>query len=383
MKTITLVSKPIPPRPPEPSRANTRELMNRTSIHSFLFVAALAALTACSRTQAPPEVATVTVATQPVLLTIELPGRTSPYRIAEIRPQVSGLIQKRLFTEGTDVKEGQDLYQIDPAPFQAPLDNARAALERAEANLPAVESKAKRYKDALADGAVSRQDFDDASAALNQAHADIAYYRAMVETASINLGYTRLVSPITGRIGRSCVMDGSTVTAYQPAPLATIQQIDPIYVDVPQSTTALLELERRLREGRRNHDGSSQNKVQLILEDGTVYPLEGTLEFREATVDPTTGSVILRAVFPNPNGVLLPSMFVRVVVKEGVRDEGILIPQQSVGRDPKGDTFAWVVEKDGKVERRLLSVDRAVGSQWLVASGLKPGEHIVVEGLPR
>ena len=239
-------------------------------------------LTACNRqTQAPPppapEVATITVARQSVLLTTELPGRTSPFRIAEIRPQVNGLIQKRLFTEGADVKEGQDLYQIDPAPFQAALDNAQAALGRAEANLPAIQVKVNRYKDALADKAVSQQDYDDASAALKQAQADILYYKAMVETARINLGYTRVVSPISGRIGKSTVTDGAIVTAYQPVPLATIQQLDPIYVDVPQSTTALLALERRLKEERINHDGTIRTRCKLILEDGTAYPLEGTL----------------------------------------------------------------------------------------------------------
>ena len=355
--------------------------------HALIRMVASAVLTSCSQKQAPapppPEVATVTVGCQPVLLTTELPGRTSPYRVAEIRPRVSGLIQKRLFTEGTDVKEGDILYQIDPAPFQAALDNAQAALGRAEANLPAVEARATRYKNALNDKAVSKQDYDDASAALKQAQADIAYYKASVETASINLGYTRVFSPITGRIGRSSVTDGAIVTAYQPASLATIQQLDPIYVDVPQSTTALLELERRLKEGRLNHDGENQNKVQLILEDGTTYPLEGTLEFREVTVDPTTGSVILRAVFPNPNGVLLPCMFVRAVIKEGVKGEGMLIPQQAVSRDPKGNPFVWVVDKDGKAERRLLTVERAIGAQWLVSAGLKPGEHIVAEGLQR
>ena len=353
--------------------------------HVLVIVAAAAVLTSCARKQAPapppPEVATVTVSCQPVLLTTELPGRTSPYRVAEIRPRVSGLIQKRLLTEGTDVKEGEVLYQIDPAPFQAVLDNAEAALARAEANLPAVEARATRYKNALTDKAVSKQDYDDAAAALKQAHADIAYYKAMVETASINLGYTRVFSPITGRIGRSSVTDGAIVSAYQSVSLATIQQLDPIYVDVPQSTTALLELERHLKEGRLNHDGDNQNKVRLILEDGSTYPLEGTLEFREVTVDPTTGSVILRAVFPNPNGVLLPCMFVRAVVKEGIKGEGILIPQQSVSRDPKGNPFVWVVDKDGKVERRLLTTDRAIGAQWLVSAGLKPGEHLVVEGL--
>jgi membrane fusion protein (multidrug efflux system) len=327
-----------------------------------------------------PEVATVTVARQQVLLTTELPGRTSPYRIAEIRPQVNGLIQKRLFTEGSDVKAGQELYQIDPAPFQAALDNAKAALGKSEANLPAIRLRANRYKEALADKAVSRQDLDDADAALKQGQADIAYYQAMVETARINLGYTRVVSPISGRIGKSSVTDGAIVTAYQPTPLATIQQLDPIYVDVPQSTTALLQLQRRLKEERIKHDGTGQNKVQLILEDGTAYALEGTLEFRDVSVDPTTGSVILRAVFPNPNDVLLPGMFVRAVVKEGVNDQAILIPQQAVARSPKGDPVALIVGAGGRVEQRMLSLDRALGDQWLVASGLTPGDRVIAEG---
>lgn len=346
----------------------------------------MAVLPSCSPTQAPPpaaapEVATVTVARQPVLLTTELPGRTSPFRIAEIRPQVNGLIQKRLFTEGADVKVGQELYQIDPAPFQAALDNAQAALGRAEANLPAIQVKVNRYKDALADKAVSQQDFDDASASLKQVQADILYYKAMVETARINLAYTRVVSPISGRIGKSTVTDGAIVTAYQPVPLATIQELDPIYVDVPQSTTALLQWQRRLKEERINHDGMDQNKVQLILEDGAAYPLEGTLEFRDISVDPTTGSVILRAVFPNPNGVLLPGMFVRAVVKEGVNGQAILIPQQAVARNPKGDPVALIVGAGGKVEQRMLKLDRALGDQWLVASGLAPGDRVITEGL--
>ena len=327
-----------------------------------------------------PEVATVTVARQQVLLTTELPGRTFPYLIAEIRPQVNGLIQKRLFTEGSDVQAGQELYQIDPAPFQAALDNARAALGRAEANLPALQLRADRYKEALADKAVSQQDFDDADAALKQAEADVQYYKAMVETARINLGYARVVSPITGRIGKSSVTDGAIVTAYQPIPLATIQQLDPIYVDVPQSTTALLQLERRLKEERINHDGTDQNKVQLILEDGTRYPLEGTLQFRDISVDPTTGTVILRAVFPNPNGVLLPGMFVQAVVKEGINDQAILIPQQAVLRDPKGNPLAMIVDASGKVEQRTLVLDRAIGDKWLVISGLAPGDRVIAEG---
>ena len=345
-------------------------------------------LTACNRqNQAPPttapEVATVTVARQRVALTTELPGRTSPYRIAEIRPQVNGLIQKRLFTEGSDVQAGQALYQIDPAPFQAALDNARAALGRAEANLPALQLRADRYKEALADKAVAQQDLDDATAALKQAVADIAYYQAMVETARINLGYTRVVSPISGRIGRSSVTDGAIATAYQPTALATIQQLDPIYVDVPQSTTELLRLQRRLEEKRMNRDGTNADQVDLILEDGTNYPLGGTLQFRDVSVDPTTASVILRMVFPNPNGVLLPGMFVRAVVKEGVNEQGILIPQQAVSRDPKGNPVALIVNASGKVEQRMLNLDRAVGDQWLVSSGLAPGDRVIAEGMQK
>jgi membrane fusion protein (multidrug efflux system) len=345
-------------------------------------------MTACNRqVQAPPpplpEVATVTVARQQVLLTTDLPGRTSPYLIAEIRPQVNGLIQKRLFTEGSDVKAGQELYQIDPAPFQAALDNAQAALGRAEANRPALQSRADRYKEALADKAVSKQDFDDADAALKQAQADVQYYKAMVETARINLNYAHVVSPISGRIGTSTVTDGAIVTAYQPVALATIQQLDPIYVDVPQSTTELLRLQHRLEEGRLHHDGTNANQVQLVLEDGTRYPLAGTLQFRDVSVDPTTGSVILRMVFANPNGVLLPGMFVRAVVKEGVNDQAILIPQQAVSRDPKGNPVALIVDASGKVEQRKLGLDRAIGDQWLVSTGLAPGDRVIAEGMQK
>ena len=359
-----------------------------TPLHPLLLVAAMAVLSSCSRTQAPPpapvpEVATVTVARQPVLLTIELPGRTSPYRIAEIRPQVNGLIQKRLFTEGSDVKAGQELYQIDPAPFQAALDNAKAALGRAEANLPAIQVRVSRYKEALSDKAVSQQDFDDASASLKQAEADIKYYQAMVETARINLNYAHVISPISGRIGTSTVTDGAIVTAYQPVALATIQQLDPIYVDVPQSATELLRLKRRLEAGQIKHDGMNRNKVRLILSDGSNYPLEGTLQFQDISVDPTTGSVILRIVFANPNGVLLPGMFVRGVVQEGVNDQAILIPQQTVARDPKGNPLALVVNATNTVEQRALVLDRAIGDQWLVSSGLAPGDRVIAEGLQK
>jgi membrane fusion protein (multidrug efflux system) len=346
------------------------------------------AMTACNRqpqASAPPlpEVATVTVTQQQVLLTTELPGRTSPYLIAEIRPQVNGLIQKRLFTEGSDVQAGQELYQIDPAPFQAALDNAKAALDRAEANRPAIQSRVDRYKKALADKAVSQQDFDDAAAALKQAEADVQYWKAMVETARINLGYARVVSPISGRIGKSTVTDGAIVTAYQPMALATIQQLDPIYVDVPQSTAELLRLQRRLEEGRLQGAGTNLNKVRLILGDGSEYPLEGTLQFRDVSVDPTTASVILRMVFTNTHKVLLPGMFVRAVVKEGVNDQAILIPQQAVSRDPKGNPVALIVDANNKVEQRKLTLDREIGDQWLVSSNLAPGDRVIAEGMQK
>jgi membrane fusion protein (multidrug efflux system) len=330
-----------------------------------------------------PEVATVTVQPQQIVLTAELPGRTSAYRIAEIRPQVNGLILKRLFTEGSDVQAGQELYQIDPAPFQAAIDIATAALGRAQASLPAIRSRAGRFKEAVADKAVSQQDFDDADGALKQAEADVQYWRATVETARINLGYAHVVSPISGRIGKSTVTDGAIVTAYQPMPLATIQQLDPIYVDVPQSTAEVLRLQRRLEEGRINRDGANVNKVQLVLGDGARYPSEGTLQFRDVSVDPTTASVILRMVFPNPNGVLLPGMFVRAAVEEGVNEQAILIPQQAVSRDPKGNPVALIVDGAGKVGQRMLSLDRAIGDQWLVSTGLSPGDRVIVEGMQR
>jgi len=331
----------------------------------------------------PPEVAVVTVQTQPLELTTELPGRTSPYLIAEIRPQVNGLILKRLFTEGSDVQAGQELYQIDPAPFQAALESAKAALGRAEASLPALRLRAERFRQALADKAVSQQAFDDADAAMKQAEADALYWKATVETARISLAYARIVSPISGRIGRSTVTDGAIVTAYQPMPLTTIQQLDPIYVDVPQSTTELLRLQRRLKEGLISRDGTNGNKVKLILGDGMPYPLEGTLQFRDVSEDPSTSSVILRMVFPNPDGVLLPGMFVRAVVKEGVNGQAILIPQQAVSRSPKGDPLALIVDGEGKVGQRMLGLDRDIGDQWLVSMGLAPGDRVIVEGMQK
>lgn len=354
----------------------------------LLLLASGFVVTGCDRKQQTaavqvPEVATVTVQPQGVELTTELPGRTSSYLVAEIRPQVNGIIQKRLFAEGSDVKAGQVLYQIDPAPFEAALDSARASLAKSEANLPAIRAREIRYRTLLAEKAVSQQDYDDKEASLKQALADIEYWRATVVTAGINLGYTRVTAPISGRIGKSNVTDGALVTAYQPVPLAVIQQLDPIYVDVPQSTTELLRLKRRLADGRLNQNGTSHSKVKLVLEDGTAYSWEGALQFRDVTVDPTTGSVVLRVVFPNPEGVLLPGMFVRAVVKEGVHEQAILVPQQSVSRDPKGNPMALIVDSEDKVQQRRLTLDRAMGDKWLVSSGLASGDRVVVEGMQK
>ena len=328
-----------------------------------------------------PEVATVTITPQRVELTTELPGRTSAFRIAEIRPQVNGLILKRTFEEGADVEAGQLLYRIDPVPFQVALDSAKASLGRARANLPSLQSRADRYHEVLADRAVSQQDYDDAAAAVAQVKADIEYWKAQVEAARINLDYTRVVAPFDGRIGRSHVREGTLVTAYQPQSLATLQQIDPIYVDVVQSSAELLRLRRRIEAGRLSPDGQDSNKVHILLEDGTPYDQPGTLQFADVTVDPATGSYSLRIVVPNPDHVLLPGMYVRAVVQEGIAEKAVLVTQQGVGRNTKGEPVALIVDETGTVQQRLLLLDRTVGNQWLVASGLAPGDRVVVEGM--
>jgi membrane fusion protein (multidrug efflux system) len=330
-----------------------------------------------------PEVAVVTVNSERVVLTTELPGRTSAYRVAEIRPQVNGIIQERLFNEGSDVKAGSILYRIDPAPYQAAYNSAVAALERSEANLPPIRLKAERYRELIAVKAISQQDFDSAIAALKQAEADIEYSRAMVESARINLAYTRITAPISGRIGKSNVTVGALATAYQGSSFATIQQLDPIYVDATQSSANLLQLKRNIAAGRIKGTGPDQARVKLFLEDGTLYPQEGALKFSEVTVDPSTGSFILRMVFPNPKYILLPGMYVRAVVQEGVVDRAILVPQQGVSRDPKGNPVALIVDNSGKVEQRMITVARAIGDRWLVSEGLNPGDRLIVEGSQR
>jgi membrane fusion protein (multidrug efflux system) len=329
----------------------------------------------------PPEVGVVAVQPQRVTLTTELSGRTAPQLIAEVRPQVGGIILKRLFTEGSDVKAGQVLYQIDPATYQAAFASAKASQARAEANLNSVRLRAERYRDLVGIKAVSQQDNDDAQAVFKQAEADVAFTKAAVETARINLTYTRITAPISGRIGRSSVTTGALVTANQSTALATIQQLDPMYVDVTQSTADLLKLKQNLANGVLKKSASAQ--VKLLLEDGSPYPSTGTLKFSEVTVDQSTGSVTLRAVFPNPKQALLPGMFVRAILAEGVNEAAILIPQRGVTRNPKGEAMVMTVGAGDKAEPRPIKVVRTVGDSWLVSDGLKAGDRVILEGLQK
>jgi membrane fusion protein (multidrug efflux system) len=331
----------------------------------------------------PPEVGVVTVEANPAVLTTELPGRTSPYRIAEVRPQVGGIIQERPFEEGGQIQAGQVLYQIDPAPYEAAHDSAEAVLERARATLERARLKAERYANLVKTKAISQDDFDDAEAAFKEAKASVAVAEADLETARINLEYTRVTSPIDGRIGRSMMTQGALVSAYQELALATVQQLDPIYVDLTQSSAQLLRLRRALEDGRLERAGGGQPKVSLILEDGSTYEHTGRLEFSEVTVDARTGAVTMRARFPNPDSVLLPGMFVRAVVEEGLRPNAILVPQQGVQHDRRGNPVGLVVTEDGTVAQRTLVADRAVGNQWLIDRGLEPGDRLIVEGSQR
>lgn len=331
----------------------------------------------------PPEVGIVTIQPQRVAITTELSGRTSAYLVAEVRPQVNGIVQKRIFTEGSDVKAGQVLYQIDPATYQAAYASARAAEARAEANLIPARLKEERFRDLVKIKAVSQQDYDDAHASLRQAEADVASSKAAVETARINLAYTRVTAPISGRIGKSAVTTGALVTANQAAPLSTIQQLSSMYVDVTQSSAELLRLKQTLASGQLKHGGAAQARVKLLLENGATYPLEGVLKFSDVTVDPSTGSVTLRSVFPNPKQTLLPGMFVRAVIQEGVNEQAILVPQRGVTRNPAGNAMVMVVGAEEKVEPRVIQADRTVGDSWLVSEGLKAGDRVILEGIQK
>lgn len=368
------------------SRSTAIAARSGLAVAAMLAPVAILALAACAKqagppSRGPPVVGVVTLTATPVELTAELPGRTSPFETSDVRPQVNGIIIARPFVEGSTVRAGQVLYQIDPAPYRAALDQARALESNAEANLATAKAKSDRYADLVKINAVSRQDYDDALAAAKQAAATVQQEKAAVESAAINLGYTRVTAPISGRAARSLFTKGALVTSGQTNALTTISRLDPIYVDVTQSAAEELKLRQAMEAGKLRSGGVTTAKVRLILEDGSTYPLEGRLEFAEVTVDQTTGTVALRAIFPNPQGLLLPGLYVRAVVAEGIDPAGILAPQTAVTRDEKGRPQALIVDPRGHVQARLLTTSRTVGDQWLVTSGLAAGDRLIVEGL--
>lgn len=354
-------------------------------------LASALSLAACERdaqqTQAneppPVPVSVVSVSFEPVPLITELPGRTTPYMVAELRPQVTGIIQKRLFTEGSTVSAGQVLYQIDPSTYRAAYDSAAASKARAEANLYNARLKAERYAGLVGIDAVSKQANDDAAAALKQAEADVAAARAALDKARIDLDFTRVKSPISGRIGRSSVTPGALVTANQAAALATVQQLDPIYVDLTQSSTELQRLRREVERGALSRDEGDNIPVQLFLEDGSQYEIAGKLAFSEASVDPGTGSVTLRASFPNPKGALLPGMYVRARLEQGQTGQAILLPHAALSHDPRGQSIVLVVNAENKATTRPVQVRGVQGNDWIIVGGLAAGEQVIVEGLQK
>ncbi|MEZ0274218.1 MAG: efflux RND transporter periplasmic adaptor subunit [Roseimicrobium sp.] len=331
----------------------------------------------------PLEVGVMTLAPTPITLTQDLPGRTSAFRVAEVRARVNGIVLKRLFTEGSDVKEGQVLYEIDPAPYQAELDRAFGALARSEANLEAARIKETRYKQLVATKAISQQELDDATASLHAIEADILAGKAAEQAARINLGYTKVTSPVSGRVGISQVTEGAYVQAGSATLLATVQQLDPMYVDVTQSSNDLLRLKKAMASGELSSLKTAQAKVELLMDDGAVYKEQGTLQFSDISVNPSTSSVTVRAIFPNPSAELLPGMFVRARLVEGRKTDALLVPQFAVSRNSKGEATAFVVGAEDKAELRVLTADRTVGNQWLITGGLKPGERIIMDNLQK
>jgi membrane fusion protein (multidrug efflux system) len=332
---------------------------------------------------APPQVTVVAAKRTEVPVTVELPGRTSAYLVAQVRARVDGIVQKRVFQEGADVKANQPLYQIDPAQYRAALNSAAAAQQKAEANLAVTTTQADRYRALLAGHAVSKQDYDNAVAAQQQAAADVASAKAAVALARLNLGYTDVVSPISGRSGVSLVTQGAYVQAGAATLLTTVQQLDPIYVDLNQASVAGLQLRRDVASGQIKLNGANQAKVTLTLEDGTQYPLSGELLFSGTTVDPATGSVTVRALFPNPKFVLLPGMFVRARVDEGTNNQALLVPIRAISHDPKGQAIALVVGPDNKVAQRTVQTRDMQGDAWVVTGGLKEGERVVLDGVQK
>lgn len=345
-------------------------------------------LAACDQSQAPkgqttPEVTVVVVQSQAVALTSDLPGRTTPYRVAEVRARVDGIVLKREFFEGSNVRTGQHLYLIDPAPYQAALSSANAGLAKAKANLVAKKLQSDRFNSLLTQKAISLQSHDDAVAAYRQAEADVTAAKAEVDAAQIKLGYTAVVSPLDGRIGKSLVTEGAYVRQGEATPMTTVLQLDPIYVDVAQSSADILRLRHELEQGHFQKSANNTAKVSLILEDGSIYPEAGELQFSASTVEESTGTVTLRALFPNSKLQLLPGMFVHARLEAGVNEKAILVSQQAVTFDAKGQATALIVGAEDKVELRTLQVSRSIDNQWLVTSGLQAGDRVIVEGLQR
>ncbi|EBC1873746.1 multidrug efflux RND transporter periplasmic adaptor subunit AcrA [Salmonella enterica subsp. enterica serovar Poona] len=359
-----------------------------TPLAVVLMLSGSLALTGCDDKQDQqggqqmPEVGVVTLKTEPLQITTELPGRTVAYRIAEVRPQVSGIILKRNFVEGSDIEAGVSLYQIDPATYQATYDSSKGDLAKAQAAANIAELTVKRYQKLLGTQYISKQEYDQALADAQQATAAVVAAKAAVETARINLAYTKVTSPISGRIGKSSVTEGALVQNGQASALATVQQLDPIYVDVTQSSNDFLRLKQELANGSLKQE-NGKAKVDLVTSDGIKFPQSGTLEFSDVTVDQTTGSITLRAIFPNPDHTLLPGMFVRARLQEGTKPTALLVPQQGVTRTPRGDATVLVVGADNKVETRQIVASQAIGDKWLVTDGLKAGDRVVVSGLQK
>ena len=357
--------------------------MQKGMFIGLLACASALALSACGQSQPPamppPAVGVVTLKTETAPLLNELPGRIVALETAEVRPQISGVIRRRLFEEGGYVSAGQLLYEIEDAPYRAALAQAQGSLARANAAIRSTELQAQRYKELVGINAVSKQDYDNADASAQQARADVAAQRGAVQAAQVNQGFTRIRAPISGRIGRSLFTPGALVQAGQADALATIQRTDRIHVDVTQSAAQIIDLKQAMKKGGISEaDGA---RIQLILPNGSIYPIEGRLQFSEVTVDATSGAVTLRATFPNPDGLLLPGMYVRAKLVEGQRTSAILAPQPGISRDARGRATAMVVGKDNKAELRQVTVDRAVGDKWIVTEGLKPGDRLIVEGL--
>ena len=381
----------ITPQRTQASTSTSTKICNRwRALPLVLALALTGALAACSDKAAPApdkaapaKVGVITVQSESQTLTSALPGRTSAFMSAEIRPQISGIVQKRLFTEGATVKAGQALYQIDPAPYQVAEASAKAALAKAQAQARTAQVNAQRNAELVQIDAISRQAYEESQASAQQSASDVAVAQAALQAARINLGYTRITAPIAGRTGLSSVTPGALVTANQAGVLTTIAQIDPVYVDITQSSTDLLQLKRELAQGRFERVGEGAARITLQLEDGSTYPHAGRLQFTGVNVNPSTGAVTLRAVVPNPDGVLMPGMYVQTLLPTGVSSDALLLPQQAVTRDIAGKASALLVNAEHKVERRPIEVDRAIGNRWMVSAGVAPGDTVIVDGFQR